>query len=299
MRLGTRVATVQAASIERVVHGDLLEYVECNDESVVRANDVAEVVFKSREILGIDDARSHAGLGRLILLRDLEVVAGGTILEPVGASDGALAHNLVPVDHQVDRKARAWRNGYRGAVIWLTGLPAAGKSTIAMNVERRLFEKGYVTYVLDGDNIRSGLCSDLGFSPEERRENVRRVAEVANLFADAGTILIAALVSPFRADRDAARFTVGDAFHEIYVRADAALCEERDPKGHYRLARAGMMTDFTGISGEYEPPRNPELVIDTGMLSLADSVSAVVRYIEQQVGQVGGNETLADAIRNG
>lgn len=175
----------------------------------------------------LDVVSEHPGLARFILLDGIEIVAGGTILAALGNAN----QNIAPVGHLLDTSARARRNGHRGAVLWLTGLPAAGKSTLAMRLERRLFERGLQTYVLDGDNLRTSLCSDLGFSVAERRENVRRAAEVAALFADAGTIAIAAFISPSRADRDLARAIAGDAFHEIFVKADVATCERRDPKG--------------------------------------------------------------------
>ncbi len=147
------------------------------------------------------------------------------------------------------------RNGHAGAVIWLTGLSASGKSTLAMAVERRLFARGCFVYVLDGDNVRAGINKDLGFSAEDRAENIRRVAEVAALFADAGAIVVTAFISPFRKDRDAARAAAGSAFHEIYVSADLATCEARDPKGLYRRARSGEVKEFTGVTAPYEPPR--------------------------------------------
>jgi bifunctional enzyme CysN/CysC len=168
-------------------------------------------------------------------------------------------------------------------VLWFTGLPAAGKSTIAMQIERRLFERNCNAYVLDGDNVRAGLNSDLGFTPADRHENIRRVGEVAALFADSGTIAITAFISPYRADRAAARRAAGEAFHEIYIKADAQTCERRDPKGHYRNARAGALPDFTGITGDYEEPQTPELVVDTSLLSIEAAVEAVLAYVEERV----------------
>ncbi|HWT05516.1 MAG TPA: adenylyl-sulfate kinase, partial [Xanthomonadales bacterium] len=276
--VGTRQASVAVRAIERVVD---IETLAGGDADRALTNDVADVVFSGSEMLALDDVARHPGLARFILLDGLDIVAGGTVLDvlqPAGESA-----DLVPVDHLLDREARARRNGHRGAVIWLTGLPAAGKSTIAMDVEQRLFEKGYHVYVLDGDNIRGGLCRDLGFSVADRGENIRRVGEVAALFADAGAIAIAAFISPHRAERDEARSTAGDVFHEVYVSADAAICEARDPKGHYAKARAGELPHFTGITGDYEPPLRPELVIDTGALPLHDCVANLVAYIEANV----------------
>ena len=276
MRLGTRLAHVEVEAFERVVDVATLRD---GDARSAETNDVAEAIFRSREVLAVDTVARHPGLGRFILLDGLDVVAGGTVVAALATGDA----NLVPVGHLLDRDARAWRNGHRGAVIWLTGLPAAGKSTLAMLVERRLFERGVQTYVLDGDNVRTRLCADLGFSAADRSENVRRVGEVSALFADAGIVAIAAFISPRRADREDARRAAGDAFQEIYVKADAALCERRDPKGHYAKARAGEIDGFTGITGEYEEPLSPDLVVDTSVLSIEDSVATILRYISERI----------------
>jgi bifunctional enzyme CysN/CysC len=188
--------------------------------------------------------------------------------------------NLTAVTHRVTGDARARRNRHTGGVLWLTGLPAAGKSTLAMAVEQALFQRGYQVYVLDGDNVRRGLNANLGFSPADRTENIRRVGEVAALFADAGLICITAFISPYRADRERARRAAGGNFHEVYIRADLATCERRDPKGLYRRARAGEIPDFTGVSAPYEEPEAPELVIDTTAESVDASVQRLVAYVE-------------------
>jgi len=276
MRFGTRTAQVEVARVDRVFDIETL-HSEAGDG--VRSSDVAEIVLASPELLPLDRAVEHPGLGRFILLDGLDIVAGGTVLEVLPAR-AHVSRDLVPVAHTVDGEARARRNGHRGAVLWFTGLPASGKSTIAMAVERRLFERGFATYVLDGDNVRAGLCRDLGFSAADRRENIRRVGEVAALFADAGTIVLAAFISPYRADRAEARRAAGSAFHEVFVKADAALCERRDPKGHYKKARAGELPDFTGVTGEYEEPVDPELVLDSGALSPEEAVEAVLAYVD-------------------
>jgi len=278
IRFGTRTASVEVMAFDRVID---IESLERPDADVAKANDVAEVVFASGEVLPLDTVSAHPGLGRFIVLDGIDIVAGGTILEPVERT--VMNKDVVPVGHLVGRNARERRNGHRGAVLWLTGLPAAGKSTLAMELERRLFERGTSVYVLDGDNIRSGLNADLGFSPEDRHENVRRVGEVAALFADAGTIVIAAFISPYRKGRDAARRAAGDSFHEVYVKADAAVREERDPKGHYKRARAGDLPDFSGINEEYEEPTNAELVIDTGATPLDEAVDVVMHYLRDKV----------------
>ncbi|HPO14728.1 MAG TPA: adenylyl-sulfate kinase [Candidatus Hydrogenedentes bacterium] len=184
--------------------------------------------------------------------------------------------------HQGDivRANREAANGHRATVIWFTGLSASGKSTLAHAVENTLFERGCRTYVLDGDNIRHGLNKDLGFSPEDREENIRRIGEVAKLFVDAGVIAMTAFISPYRADRAKARSLCPDSFTEIYVKCDLAVCEERDPKGLYKKARAGQVKEFTGISAPYEEPESPELVIDTSHESLEESAAKVIAYLE-------------------
>lgn len=191
----------------------------------------------------------------------------------------AEAATLVPAAHLITREERARRDGYHGLVVWLTGLPAAGKTTVAMGAERELFGRGYHVYVLDGDNLRTGLTRDLDFSAEARAENVRRVAEAATLFADAGTITLVSLVSPYAEDRARARGIGGPLFHEVYVRADAATCGARDPKGHYARARRGELRGFTGVDAPYEEPERPDLVLDTMRDDAAVCVARLVDYV--------------------
>ena len=182
----------------------------------------------------------------------------------------------------IDRRDRERLLGQQGTALWLTGLSGSGKSTIAVAVEAELVKRGHLAYVLDGDNVRHGLNNNLGFSPEDRTENIRRIAEVAKLFADNGTIVLTSFISPYRADREAARglFLAGD-FLEIHVDADVSTCESRDPKGLYKKARAGEIPEFTGISAPYEAPDSPELVVDTATLSLQQSVAAVIELLEK------------------
>jgi adenylylsulfate kinase len=190
--------------------------------------------------------------------------------------------NIVWHHSSVDRAARAHQKGHRSAILWFTGLSGAGKSTLANAVNSALFEQGLACYVLDGDNIRHGLCTDLGFSDADREENIRRIGEVAKLFLDAGVVVLTAFVSPFRADRDKARALVEEGdFVEIHCAADLGVCEERDTKGLYAKARAGTIKDFTGISSPYEAPEQPELRVDTGTQSLDDCVTQVVAYLIQ------------------
>ncbi len=193
------------------------------------------------------------------------------------------ATNIVWHEASVDRAARADKRGHRSAILWFTGLSGSGKSTLANAVNAALFERGLATYVLDGDNVRHGLCKDLGFSDADREENIRRIGEVAKLFLDAGVIVLTAFVSPFRADRDKARDLVeaGD-FFEIFCAADLDVCESRDPKGLYAKARSGAIKEFTGISSPYEAPETPELKIDTGAQELVESVEVVLKALQDK-----------------
>jgi adenylylsulfate kinase len=171
----------------------------------------------------------------------------------------------------------------KGIVIWYTGLSGSGKSTLAHAVEEKLFENGNISYVLDGDNIRHGLNKNLGFSPEDREENIRRIGEVSNLFADSGVIAMTAFISPYRGDRDKARELVAEGrFIEVYVKVPLEVAESRDPKGLYKKARAGEIKEFTGIDAPYEEPLNAELVIDTSEHSLEDSADIVINYLKEK-----------------
>ena len=188
----------------------------------------------------------------------------------------------------VTRERREKLQGHRGVVIWFTGLPSSGKSTIAHATEEQLHRMRSRTFVLDGDNIRHGLCGDLGFSAKDREENIRRIGELAKLFVEAGTVVLTAFVSPFRRDRERARGLLlhGD-FLEIYCNCPIEVCEQRDPKGHYQLAREGRIKDFTGVSAPYDVPSDPELVLDTARLSIEDSVEAVLALLRSR-GTISG-----------
>jgi len=177
----------------------------------------------------------------------------------------------------VTRARREKLNAHRSVVLWFTGLSGVGKSTVAHAVEERLYQMGCRTFVFDGDNVRHGLCSDLGFSREDRTENIRRIGEMTRLFIEAGVISMTAFISPFRADRERVRNLVGkDDFIEIYCKCPIEVCEQRDVKGHYRRARAGEIKEFTGISSPYEEPENPDLILDTANYSIERSVKQVI-----------------------
>jgi adenylylsulfate kinase len=192
------------------------------------------------------------------------------------------ATNIVWHAHTVTRAEREGKFGHRGCTIWLTGLSGSGKSTLANALDDALWKRGIRSYVLDGDNIRHGLNKDLGFSPEARTENIRRIGEVAKLFTDAGIVNVTAFISPYRADRDRARSIQGEGdFIEVLVQASLDECERRDTKGLYAKARAGQIPEFTGISAPYEAPENPELVVDTEGRTVEESLAEIVAYLER------------------
>ena len=182
----------------------------------------------------------------------------------------------------ITREEREKLYGHKSVVLWFTGLSGSGKSTLAHAVENALFDSGCRTYVLDGDNVRHGLNKNLGFSPEDRSENIRRIGEVAKLFGEAGVIALTAFISPYRADRDQARQISGDSFIEIFAKCSLDICEQRDPKGLYKKARAGEIPEFTGISAPYEEPENAEIVLDTGKSSLDECVIQVLDVLKQR-----------------
>jgi adenylylsulfate kinase len=183
----------------------------------------------------------------------------------------------------VNRQSRQQRNKHRSFVLWFTGLSGSGKSTLANAVEKRLFDSNHDVIVLDGDNIRHGLCSDLGFTAEDRHENMRRIGEVAKLFVEAGTIVLAAFISPYREDRELVRSRLphGD-FYEVYCQCDLEVCEQRDPKGLYARARNGEIDNFTGVSAPYEEPIKPDMVINTNKLSLEEEVSLIISNLHKR-----------------
>tara|TARA_Y100001935_G_C17233672_1_gene471788 strand:+ start:20 stop:622 length:603 start_codon:yes stop_codon:yes gene_type:complete len=183
----------------------------------------------------------------------------------------------------ITRSNRESKNGHQSLVVWFTGLSASGKSTLALAVQEKLYNSGYQTYVLDGDNVRYGLCSDLGFSAFDRKENLRRIAEVSKLMVEAGIIVLTAFISPFQKDRESVRSLFSESdFIEIYCNATLKICEKRDPKGLYKKARAGEIDEFTGISSPYEVPSNPQLICETGEDSIENNVNKVLALLRER-----------------
>lgn len=192
------------------------------------------------------------------------------------------ATNVVWHEHLVTREDREKLLNQKGTLLWFTGLSASGKSTIANEVASRLFKTGKLTYVLDGDNVRHGLNKNLGFSPEDREENIRRISEVGNLFVDSGVITTTAFISPYRKDRDYAREILGEGrFIEIFVKASIDTCEARDPKGLYKKAKSGEIKEFTGISAPYEEPLKPEITLDADTQTIEEEVETVINYLKE------------------
>ncbi len=193
------------------------------------------------------------------------------------------SENVFTVAHRVSEQDRVNANRHRGGILWFTGLSGAGKSTLAIELEKALFARRYQVYTLDGDNVRQGLNADLGFSPEDRTENIRRIGEVAALFAEAGFVVVTAFISPYRTDRDRIRTRHPKYFNEVFINASLEVCESRDAKGLYRRARAGEVKEFTGISAPYEPPLSPELEVPAGEKPVEACLADLLAFVEQRL----------------
>jgi bifunctional enzyme CysN/CysC len=287
LKLNTAEHLVEVEAIERVISVSDLGSASADR---VERNSVGEVVLRSRGLMTLDPFDVNVYTGRFVLVDDYDIVAGGLISMDGYADqrrgETRKATNIFRIEHRVPTDERWRSNGHKSGILWMTGLSGAGKSTLAFSLEQHLFRKGYQVYTLDGDNMRHGLCSDLGFSPEDRVENIRRVGQTAALFAGAGFLVITAFISPYRADRDRVRALAPDMFHEIYIDADLKLCEQRDPKGLYVKARRGEIPDFTGISAPYEPPIMPELRVDTKKHSAEECLAALVDYVNEHFAQI-------------
>jgi bifunctional enzyme CysN/CysC len=282
LRLATQDVKCEVVSIERVMDSSTLESKDDGREQLER-NEIGRLIIQTRGRLVIDNHDRIPNLGRFVIIDDGQICGGGTIFGGVYTDRTvAKSKNIFWTEGKITAGARAMRSGHRGAVIWLTGLSGAGKSTIAQALERELFQRAMHTYVLDGDNIRHGLNSNLGFSPDDRVENIRRVSEVAKLMADSGTVVITAFISPYRMDRSRAREIAleGNAeFIEVFVEAPLAVCEARDPKNLYKKARAGQIREFTGIDAPYEAPEDPEIVVHTDRQSVDESVATILEQL--------------------
>jgi bifunctional enzyme CysN/CysC len=288
LKLATQEVDCEIESIEKVIDASTLETVSRKEREIfVGRHEVAELTLRTKRPVAFDIHSEIVPTGRFVIVDGFEVSGGGIVAAdsyPKRTADGhQRSDNIYWSQGKVTSEQRARRNGHPGRVVWLTGLSGAGKSSIATELERELFNLGKYAYVLDGDNIRHGLCSDLAFSPHDRKENIRRVGEVAKLFADAGIICITAFISPYRSDRHLVREMLNDGqFVEVFVNAPIDVCEQRDPKGLYAKARANEIKEFTGVSAPYEPPVKPEIELHTDELSVAESVTRIIEFLHVQ-----------------
>jgi bifunctional enzyme CysN/CysC len=275
VRLGTQETRASVVRIEKAIDPGELSSVETDS---IACNHVGEIDIALGQPIAADCSADNPRTGRLVIELNGRIAGGGLVLS-VDAGQRAIPVDIVPVRSALRADERSARYRHGGAVVWLTGLPASGKSTLARALERRLFGNGGAPILLDGDTLRAGLNGDLGFSAADRSENIRRLAEVAMHLARNGQIAIVAAISPARADRAAARHIADIVFREIYVSTPAEVCESRDPKGHYAKARAGGLHGFTGIGNDYQPPTEAELTIDTSTCSVADATDEIERML--------------------
>ncbi|MBI3192364.1 MAG: adenylyl-sulfate kinase, partial [Pedosphaera parvula] len=288
LKLVTQELDCEIDAIDRVIDASSLATVtRAADEQFVGRYEVGEVALRTKRPVAFDTHSDIIPTGRFVIVDGFDVSGGGIVAEdayPRRTADSLHKSENIYWSHgKVTAGQRALRNGHSGYVVWLTGLSGSGKSTISTELERELFNLGKQAYVLDGDNIRHGLNKDLGFSPEDRQENIRRIGEVARLFADGGFVVITAFISPYRRDRDLVRSIVPKGkFIEVYVNAPVEVCEQRDPKGLYAKARAGEIKEFTGVSAPYEAPRQPEIELHTDQLTVAESIARIIEYLHFQ-----------------
>jgi bifunctional enzyme CysN/CysC len=283
LKLATQEVECQIDAIHRIIDSSTLETIS-RSEAFVGRNEVAELTLHAKRPIAFDVHSEIVATGRFVIVDGFEVAGGGIIAEdnyPRRTADSLhKSHNIYWSRGKVTAAQRSQRNGHPGRVVWLTGLSASGKSTIATDLERELFNLGWHVYILDGDNMRHGLCSDLGFSPKDRKENIRRVGETAKLFADSGIICITAFISPYRSDRELVRSMLPTGqFIEVYVNAPLEVCEARDPKGLYARARANEIKEFTGVSAPYEAPDHPEIELRTDQGTVEESVTRLIDYL--------------------
>jgi bifunctional enzyme CysN/CysC len=274
VRLGTREARTSVVAIEKAIDPGALSNAK---NTAIARNHVGEIDISLAQPIAADAYADNPRTGRLVIELNGRIAGGGLVLSVDSGQRAAI--DIVPVESALRPDERSARYRHSGAVVWLTGLPGAGKSTLARALERRLFSRGGSPLLLDGDTLRAGLNGDLGFSAEDRAENIRRLAEIATHVAKNGYIAIVAAVSPSREDRATARRIADRLFREVYVATPAEVCEQRDPKGHYAKARAGALKSFTGINNEYQPPLDSELTLDTSARSVGDATEAIERML--------------------
>jgi bifunctional enzyme CysN/CysC len=285
LKLATQEAECQIEKLERVIDASTLQTVQRpGSEPFVGRHEAAELTLRTKKPVAFDAIGEVAATGRFVIVDGFDLAGGGVIVPdnyPRRTADSLhKSHNIFWTSGRVTPEQRALHHGHAGRVVWLTGLSCSGKTTIAAELERELFAQGKLIYALDGDNVRHGLCADLAFSPRDRRENIRRVGEVAKLFADAGVICVTAFISPYRGDRDAIRQSLPPGqFVEVYLNVPLEVCEQRDTKGLYAKARAGEIRDFTGVNAPYEPPENPEIELRAAQFTVEECVSRIVAFL--------------------
>ena len=281
LKLGTQSVEARLVEITRVLDSSTLEPL-AGSPGIIHKNEVADVRIRARKPLAFDRHDRINESGRFVIVTGKRIGGGGIIREAEYACDNAItSDNLTWTVSPVTREARAEHLGHRGTIVWLTGLSGSGKSTLATGLEYQLHRRGVASFILDGDNLRHGLGANLGFSPEDRSENIRRAGEAAKLMAEAGLVVICSLISPYRADRKRVREIChrdGIPFAEVFINAPIEACEARDPRGLYKKARAGEIKEFTGISSPYEAPESPELELRTSEHSLENSLNDLLHF---------------------
>ena len=293
LKLATQEVPCEIEKIDKIIDASTLQALARDEgDAHVGRHEVAELYIRTKKPIAFDTHSEIIATGRFVIVDGFDVSGGGIIVDdsyPRRTSDALhKSKNIFWSEGKITAQHRANRNGHSGFVVWLTGLSGAGKSTIATELDRELFLLGKHSFMLDGDNMRHGLCADLGFSPEDRKENIRRVGEVAKLFAEAGVICITAFISPYREDRELVRkIAPPGKFVEVYVNAPLEVCEKRDTKGLYAKARAQQIKEFTGISAPYETPLKAEIELNTDKLTVAESVAKILEYLELQEIQAG------------
>jgi len=270
LKCGTQIVNTSITKIKHQINVNTLEHIAVDK---LELNAVAECNLTTDKPLVFDSYTDNSGTGGFVLIDRISnlTVAAGVIDHPLRR-----AQNVQPQHFEVNKEARGRLINQKPCVLWFTGLSGSGKSTIANELEKKLYGMGHYTYILDGDNVRHGLNKDLGFTQEDRVENIRRVAEVAKLMVDAGIIVIATFISPYKVDRDMARslFLRGE-FYELFINTPLEICEQRDPKGLYKKARRGEIKNFTGIDSAFEPPEQPELSFDSSILDI-DKITDII-----------------------
>ncbi len=282
IKLNTRTL---AATPELIHHRIDVNTLEHQHVEQLELNEIALVRWRLSQAAAFDSYQSNPATGAFVVIDRISnlTVGAGMIVRPVTDLLADKSQNVVWHEHRVAKSQRARQKSQRPAVLWFTGLSGAGKSSVANALEQALFQRGYHSYLLDGDNVRHGLNRDLGFTDQDRVENIRRIGEVARLMADAGLVVLSAFISPFRADRAMVRELMEPGeFIEIHIDASLATCERRDPKGLYARARAGAIRHFTGIDSPYEAPEHPEVVLDTEQLSIEESVDQLLGYLKER-----------------